>query len=151
MFHSPGRETWISWIPSCRCLITYTVYVINKALVTPRTSVHFPAHLFSSKNLSTEITPRRLRTRERGAQTLQLLLTQPRRDANNPRTHEQWNAPGELDVDLTTHTGLGPALALAQLKYTSVCKTFIFWKLTRKSYTILTSSESEWRGALELR
>ena len=50
-------------------------YSSLKAPVIPRISAHFPAHLFSSKNLSRDTTWRRSRVREKRNQILQALPT----------------------------------------------------------------------------
>lgn len=82
-----------------------------KTLVMPRTSAHFPAHPFSSKSLSMEITPRRLRAQERGTQAHRLLFAQQRAllPESNGMHHNltlmRWNSPnGNL-----VRTGAGPA------------------------------------------
>ena len=51
-------------------------YASLKALVIPKISVHFPAHLFSSKDVSRDTTQRRSRLWEKRTQTLQLLPAQ---------------------------------------------------------------------------
>lgn len=104
-----------------------------KALVIPRISVHFPAHLFSSNNVPRDITQRRSRTWEMRTLTLQLLPAQRRHYPAPPYPQATDVAGGaRRRQDITIRAGVWPGLALGQPTYASAPKTFIFWRLNLK-------------------
>lgn len=105
LMHSPAKSISLSWTWDMSFIkpilqMVNTIYFIRckyaslKALVNPRISVHFPAHLFSSKNVSRDTTQRRSRRLRKRTHALQLLPAQQRRYPEHPHPQATDTARG---------------------------------------------------------